>query len=430
MYISGWTAALVAFGVVPAVAMNSRDGAWLWLLLVVVVASIDAAIAPSPRGVGSRRRIPASVRLTEATEATLELVNTGRRRIRGAVRDAWQPSAGPTRTRHSFSLRPGEATSFHTALTPTRRGDRHAISVTVRSIGPLRLAGRQRTVPLDGTLRVLPEFASRRHLPSRLRRLREIDGRTAVQLKGAGSEFDSLREYVIGDDVRTIDWRATARRADVVVRTYRPERDRRVFIVLDTSRLSAGRVGGAPRLDASLEALLLLSALATRAGDRVQASAFDRTEQARVGATSGAALMSRLASALAPVESRLIEADWPAIVRLAQSRLSQRALVVLLTTVDASAVDNGLLEAVGALSRRHQVLIASVADPEVDQMLRGRGSADTLFGAAAAARAGIENDGVAARLRGLGAELLEALPDDLAPAVADRYLALKAAGRL
>jgi len=251
-----------------------------------------------------------------------------------------------------------------------------------------------------------------------------------VQLKGAGSEFDSLREYVIGDDVRTIDWRATARRADVVVRTYRPERDRRVFIVLDTSRLSAGRVGGAPRLDASLEALLLLSALATRAGDRVQASAFDRTEQARVGATSGASLMSRLASTLAPVESRLIEADWPAIVRLAQSRLSQRALVVLLTTADASSVDNGMLEAVGALSRRHQVLIASVADPEVGEMLSGRGSTDALFGAAAAARAGLENDGIGARLRGFGAEVLEALPDDLAPAVADRYLALKAAGRL
>ena len=96
---------------------------------------------------------------------------------------------------------------------------------------------------------------------------------------------DSLREYVIGDDVRTIDWRGTARRADVVVRTFRPERDRRVFIVLDTSRLSAGRVGDTPRLDASIEAVLLLSALASRAGDRVQVTAFDREEQARAAGT-------------------------------------------------------------------------------------------------------------------------------------------------
>src|SRR5690606_22376150 len=193
--------------------------------------------------------------------------------------------AGASDTRHKLSLAGGETATFTTRLTPTRRGDRRSVGVTIRTSGLLRLAGRQRTMPLVDTLRVLPEFKSRRHLPSRLARLREIDGRTAVQLKGAGSEFDSLREYVIGDDVRTIDWRATARRADVVVKTYRPERDRRVFIVLDTSRLSAGRVGDEPRLDASIEATLLLSALASRAGDRVQVTAFDRSEQARAAAT-------------------------------------------------------------------------------------------------------------------------------------------------
>jgi uncharacterized protein (DUF58 family) len=285
-------------------------------------------------------------------------------------------------------------------------------------------------MPLVDTLRVLPEFKSRRHLPSRLARLREIDGRTAVQLKGAGSEFDSLREYVIGDDVRTIDWRATARRADVVVRTYRPERDRRVFIVLDTSRLSAGRVGDTPRLDASIEATLLLAALASRAGDRVQVTAFDRDEQARAAATTGAALMTRLATALAPVESRLVEPDWPAVARLARERLSQRALVVLLTTVEVSAIDSGLLEATAALAHRHQVVVASVSDPEVEELLRERGSVDALYGAAAAARTGIEVDAVGARLRSLGADVLTALPDDLAPVLADRYLALKAAGKL
>ena len=91
-------------------------------------------------------------------------------------------------------------------------------------------------------MRVLPRFSSRKHLPSRLARLRELDGRTSVMIRGQGTEFDSLREYVRGDDVRSIDWRASARRADVVVRTWRPERDRRVMIVLDTGRTSAVRV--------------------------------------------------------------------------------------------------------------------------------------------------------------------------------------------
>lgn len=430
MYITGWTVLITAFGAVPAALLSSRNAAWLWLLGVALLVALDIAMAASPTAIGVRRRVPASVRLTERTSASLDVLNTGKRRARGALRDAWQPSAGASSTRHAFTLKGGDGASYVTTLTPTRRGDRKAVGVTVRTAGPLRLAGRQRTLPLVDTLRVLPEFASRRHLPSRLARLREIDGRTAVQLKGAGSEFDSLREYVIGDDVRSIDWRATGRRADVVVRTYRPERDRRVFIVLDTSRLSAARVGDAPRLDASIEATLLLSALASRAGDRVQVSAFDRTEHARAAATTGAGLMTRLATALATVDSELVEPDWPAITRLTRERLSQRALVVLLTTVDVSAIDSGLLEAVAALSRRHQVVVASVADPEVGDLLRARGDLPSLYGAAAAARSGIEADAVASRLRTFNAEVLTALPDDLAPALADRYLALKASGKL
>ena len=123
---------------------------------------------------------------------------------------------------------------------------------------------------------VLPPFASRVFLPERLARLRQLDGLVAARVRGQGTEFDSLREYVPGDDVRSIDWRATARGGAVAVRTWRPERDRRILVVLDTSRVSAGRVGDVPRLDAAIDATLLLTALAGRAGDRVELLAFDR----------------------------------------------------------------------------------------------------------------------------------------------------------
>ena len=104
---------------------------------------------------------------------------------------------------------------------------------------------------MPASVRILPPFLSRKHLPSRLAKLRELDGAIPVLIRGQGTEFDSLREYVVGDDVRSIDWRATARRADVVVRTWRPERDRRVVIVLDTGRTSAGRVGVDPTAERS-----------------------------------------------------------------------------------------------------------------------------------------------------------------------------------
>lgn len=429
MHITGWTVALAALGAIPAALAESRNVAWLWIIGVVALALLDVWMAPRTSRVGVRRQAPGAVRLSQSVRTTLDVANLGRRRIRGAVRDAWQPSAGAASTRHAFSLAPGEVQSFGTMLRPTRRGDRQAGAVTVRTYGPLRLAGRQRSIEAPAHVRVLPEFASRRHLPSRLVQLREIDGRTAVRLKGAGSEFDSLREYVIGDDVRSIDWRGTARRGEVVVRTYRPERDRRVVIALDTARLSAARVGDAPRLDASIEATLLLGALASHAGDRVQATAFDRVERARA-ASSGPQLMAELADALATVEPSLLEPDWPALVRLVQSRVSQRSLVVLLTTVDTSAMDSGLIEAVAALQRRHQVLVGSVEDPELGAMLADRSDAEAAYGAGAAARAMLEREAAATRLRQLGAEVVLSLPDDLAPAVCDRYLALKAAGRL
>lgn len=426
-----WRAVVLAALGLPVVLLVPATGTvLLWTLLVVVACVVDIALAASPRQVGVRRDVPASVRLSERATSTLTLSNLGRRRLRGLVRDAWPPSTAALVDRHPLDVPAGEGTRVRTVLVPTRRGDAHADRVTVRTVGPLRLAGRQASMTVPGRLRVLPEFASRRHLPSRLSRLKELDGRAAVQVRGPGTEFDSLREYVIGDDVRSIDWRATARRSDVVVRTWRPERDRRVLIVLDTGRTSAVRVLDAPRIDASIEAALLLAALATKAGDRVELVVFDRRVRGRVAGATGPRVMAAFADTLALAEPALVETDWPGVVAQVRERLSQRALVVLLTALDPSAVEQGLLGVIGQLTDRHQVVLASVADPEVDALRTDRDGAAAVFDAAAAERVGLERAAVAVRLRQRGAEVLEALPDDLAPRLADTYLALKAAGRL
>ena len=426
-----WRAVLlVALGLVPALLVPAPFTVLAWFLLVLVACAVDLALAASPRQVALRRSLPASVRLSEATRSTLTVTNRSPRRLRALVRDAWQPSAGAWPNRHQVSLPPGESRRVVTPLRPTRRGDRLADRVTIRSFGPMRLAARQLSLDVPGRLRVLPEFASRRHLPSRLARLRELDGRTAVQIRGAGTEFDSLREYVIGDDVRSIDWRATARRSDVVVRTWRPERDRRVLLVLDTGRLAAGRIGDLPRIDASIEAALLLAALASRAGDRVDLIAFDRRVRIQVAGANGPRLMPAVADALATADPALVETDWPGVVAAVQQRMSRRALVVLLTSLEPAAVESGLLPVVGPLAHEHTVVLASVADPEVASLRQGRDSAADVYDAAAAERTELERAAVTIRLRQRGVEVVDALPDDLAPRLADTYLALKAAGRL
>jgi len=430
MYLSWPTVALAGLALPLGVATASGAVVWLWLMGVGLLVAIDVALAPSPRALAARREVPKSVRRLENVTASVIVANPTHRRVRGLMRDAWQPSAGAPPTRHVLDLPPGEMRRFHTPLTPTRRGDLHGGPVVVRVSGPLRLAGRQLSIPVRTTLRVLPEFASRRHLPSRLARLRELDGRSAVRIRGAGSEFDSLREYVIGDDVRSIDWRATARRSDVVVRTWRPERDRRVFILVDTSRHAAVRVGDQPRLDTSIEATLLLAALASKAGDRVEVVAFDRTVRARVQGVSGPALLAALADQLAPIEPRLVEADWSAAAALIGNALSQRALVAVLTSIDPAAIESGMLRALAPVAATHQVVIASADDPEVIEMMAARGDALDVYGAAAATRFDLERRGVADRLRKNRIDIVSAGPDEIAPKLADRYLELKAAGRL
>ncbi|MDR1118180.1 MAG: DUF58 domain-containing protein [Bifidobacteriaceae bacterium] len=422
--------AALAFGLAP-LALAPRWATVLgWTALVAAAAVFDAAAAVSPRALTvARGRLPA-IRLTDTAVSVLTVSNPAGRAARLLVRDAWPASAGAAREVSRLTVPAGEARRASVQLHPQRRGDFEADLVTVRSFGPLGMAGRQRSVAAAGRLRVLPEFRSRRELPSRLARLREMDGRAASQVRGEGTEFDSLREYALGDDVRSIDWRASARAEHVMVRTWRPERDRRVLIVLDTSRWAAGRVGDQTRLDAGIEVALLLGAVAAAGGDRVQLLAADRVLRAQASPAAGASPLAAFADRLATVEPALVEANWTRISGLIRARVRQRALVVLATSTDPALVEVGLAPVLESLLRRHVVMVAAVRDPGAAELRAARDDSDALYDAAAAERRHLAVTAMEARLRSMGAHVVTALPDALAPAVADAYLSLKAAGRL
>lgn len=431
MFLTGRVALLATLAaVVVGVAVPSVGGVLLVSAVVLVLVAVDIALAGSVRALRVTRQGDQAVRLGQSARVWVAVTNTGSRRVRGLLRDAWQPSAGASADRAEVDLATGQRARYERTLTPTRRGDRRADNVTIRSFGPLGLAGRQGSHPAAWHVRVLPPFHSRRHLPSRLARLRELDGRSAVRIRGAGTEFDSLREYVIGDDTRSIDWRATARRGDVVVRTWRPERDRHVLIVLDTGRTSAGRVGDAPRLDSAMDAALLVAALAGRAGDRVDLLAYDRRVRVAVEKPSAGELLPRLVDGLATVEPELLETDHRRMVAEILQRAGRHAFVVLFTSLDAGGVEESLLPLLGRLTRRHTVLVASVADPRLDELALRRGDASAVYGAAAAEHDRIGRARVSELLIRHGAHVVATGPDDLPPAVADAYLELKAAGRL
>ncbi|MGW5068021.1 DUF58 domain-containing protein [Streptomyces cyaneofuscatus] len=437
MALTGRTALLAALGSLP---VGILAPSWTGMLAVNAPLSLailcDYALAAPVRTLRFTRSGDTSVRLGDAANVQLTVTNSSRRRLRAQLRDAWPPSSWPTGTeqaasRHTLTVPPGEQRRLTTVLRPTRRGDRQAERITVRSYGPLGLAARQGNHRVPWTVRVLPPFTSRKHLPSRLARLRELDGRTSVLTRGEGTEFDSLRAYVPGDDTRSIDWRATARQSAVAVRTWRPERDRHILIVLDTGRTSAGRVGDVPRLDAAMDATLLLTALATRAGDRVDLLAYDRRVRARVqGRTSAGDVLATVVDTLASLEPELVETDARGLSTTALSAAPRGSLIVLLTSLEAAPIEEGLLPLLPQLTQRHTVLLAAVSDPRIEEMAKARGTVDAVYDAAAGTQAQAERRSTAEKLQRHGVVVVDATPDTIAPALADAYLALKAAGRL
>lgn len=434
--LTGRSALLAALGSLP---VGILAPSWTGMLAVNAPLSLailwDYALAAPVRPLRFTRSGDTTVRLGDSAEVQLTVVNPSRRRLRAHLRDAWPPSSwfpgtDQAASRHTLNVPPGERRRVTTVLRPTRRGDRQAEQITVRSYGPLGLAARQGSHRVPWKVRVLPPFTSRKHLPSRLARLRELDGRTSVLTRGEGTEFDSLRAYVPGDDTRSIDWRATARQSAVAVRTWRPERDRHVLVVLDTGRTSAGRVGDVPRLDASMDAALLLTALATRAGDRVDLLAYDRRVRAQVRGRAAGEVLSAMVDALAPLEPELVETDARGLSAAALTNAPRRSLIVLLTSLDPAPVEEGLLPVLPRLTQRHTVLLAAVRDPHIEAMASARGTVDAIYEAAAGARAKAARDRTADQLQRHGMVVVDATPNSLAPALADAYLALKAAGRL
>ena len=433
MFFTWRMPALTGFGTVPVILLTGAGlNPWLlapgWVLLVVILALVDTLLAPDPKRLRVSRTVPSRLLLGQRAQTELRLHNTGQRGIIGWVRDAWQPTAGAPSTRARVRIPPDSTWKVEIPLLPRRRGEIRSDFVVVRAQGPIGLAGRQRLIESPGRLRVLPAFTSRKHLPSRLTRLRELDGNTRVNMRGQGTEFDSLREYVRGDDVRSIDWRATARSQTTMLRTWRPERDRHVVIVIDTGRTAAVRIGDGTRLDAAIEAALLLAALATAAGDHVHVVMFDRALRARVTRVEGPMLLPTLIDAIAPVQAQLIDTDWDAVRAVIDSLTSRASLVVLLTAQDAPDSARSFLGALPVLTARTRVLVGSTtgeAAPVPAQV-----DAVDVYREAAAERAQSEAALVGSAMTRAGAISITGTPENLPPRVADRYLELKAAGLL
>jgi uncharacterized protein (DUF58 family) len=409
---------------------------WPPLLLanavLLAAALVDALLATDPSRVEVQRDLPPVMSLGTSGELTWTLRNPTRRTLRIAGADAVAPSLRATTRRLSGKVPAGARLHRTTALRPTRRGRFELPGMVLRVDGPLGLGARQRTVELPAVLRVHPPFRSREEAELRINRARILEiGLRSARGRGGGTEFDQLREYGVDDDVRRIDWAATARAGRTMVRTYRAERNQTVLVLLDTGRTMAGRVADVPRVEHAIDAALCLTAVATRLGDKLGLLTFDRDIGAVLPARSSRDQLGRVAEAVYAIEPELVESDYAGAFAHTLARFRRRSLIILLTDLVEQAVGESLLPALPVLTRQHLVIVAAVQDPDVAAW--SEEAPDDVAGAyrAAAATAALgERRRAAARLRGLGATVVDARPGALAAELADTYLDLKAAGRL
>ncbi len=401
--------------------------------LLAIGCAVDVILATDPSQVGVTRQAPSTVTLgSGGADVSWRVSNPGRRALHVGVADELAPSLHPATRRIRVTVPPLGAATAHTTLDPTRRGRFAPSEVVVRVDGPLGLMVRQRRRSSPGVIRVLPVFRSRKEAELRVERAQLLEiGLRSARGRGGGTEFDSLRDYSVDDDVRRIDWAATARSRHAIVRTYRAERNQQVVVLLDNGRVMAGQVGGVPRIEWAMDAAMALTTVATRLGDRCGLVTFDRAVRAVVPPGQGSSQLGRVTDALYDLDPQLVESDYRGAFAATVARFRRRALLVLVTELAEEAMTETLVPALPLLLARHLVVVASVADPDVTRWAAAApADATSAYRTAAAVAALGRRSRAAALLEGLGASVVDAPPDALAARLADAYLRVKADGRL
>jgi uncharacterized protein (DUF58 family) len=326
-------------------------------------------------------------------------------------------------------LTPSEAESALTAELIGRRRGRHALAVPVARVrGPLGLGAWTHRSGEETELLVYPDLPGARRLAASIRQGRFRDeGRRTRGPIGLGTDFDTLRDYSPDDDIRQVNWLATARLGRPISNQFRLERDRDVICLVDCGRLTAAPVGDATRLDVAIDAAVAVATVAEELGDRCGAVAFDAQLRAVVAPRHAGA--RRVVEALFDLEPVSVDSDYERAFREVTRR--KRAFVVVFTDLIEPTAAGPLVDALPVLARHHSVAVASIADPDLRALVSAEPHAvGDVYRAAVGLDVLNARAAVVAELRHAGADVIEADPQRLAAACVSAYLRAKARARL
>ena len=397
-----------------------------WILVLVLDAWRAAGVDRDAIEVG--REAPPAFSLGRALPVRYRWQNRATRPVVLRVRERFPaPFGAGWDAERSLRLAPGAVAWEEATLRPVARGHAREGVLHLRLRSPWGLCWRQWQRPLPWKATVYPSLveAAVRALPTQAQRRRE-SGLRNVRRLGEGRVFESLREWVPGDDTRTIDWKATARRGKAMARQYEDERRQHVLIAIDAGRMLTAEVQGRARLESVVDAALQLAYAAIEHDDNVGLLVFADEVQAWVPPGRGKRALRQVLEGLATVQGKLVEPDYPAAFAWLAARNRKRALTVVFTDVIDRTASDALVAQVGSLRPRHLPLAVVLRNPELDRLAAARAATTAeAFERATAEELLQAREDAIADLRGRGVVILDVPPAGAAKAVVDQYTLLK-----
>ena len=420
---------LAGFVFVPAAWIDRRLLLVLvaWNVAVLAAWVFDVRALPPPGALTVIRNWPSVLTLSVSRQIHLQVTNDGDAMIAAWVTDLPHPLLRATPCELAMEIPAHAAGDAFYDVTPAVRGDLQMGNAAVRYRGSLGLAECWGTAPIAQLVRVYPDIAVSTRGSLALVRARQFAiERRRVRTFGIGRDFEGLREFQEGDELRDVCWTATARRGRLITRTYQPERSQTVWIVVDTGRLMRARDGTQTRLDSAVAAGFALARVVTAAGDRVGLLAYGRGAQQRVAPGSGALQLRTILDALAIARAAAVEADHAGAASAIRTIQKRRALIVWLTDVAETNAVPEVVESAARLVPEH-VLLFVVARPRELADLASCEPTDVrdLFRVVAAQEMMERRTRLLSDLRERGAVAVEVPSPELAGSVIDRYLGVK-----
>jgi uncharacterized protein (DUF58 family) len=398
-----------------------------WDAIVVIAWGIDLASLPKVKQLSITRRWSSAAALSVPTNIELILENKSRLPIRATLIDNVPPHLRLEAPQLALKCRGRGESTVSYAIQPSRRGDAELGAVYVRYQSPFQIAERWALAHTEQKICVYPNLEEARQQSVYLIRSRQIEmEKRHTRIRGAGREFESLREYREGDEFRDICWTAAARRGKLVTRLFQIERSQTIWLVIDAGRLMRARTAGLSKLDVSVNAALSLAEVALGTGDRVGLLAYGRQVQKRMLPYRGSAHLRQMIQQLAYVHEEGLEGDHLQAVSALLSTQKRRSLVVWLTDFPETAMTPEVIDAASEAASRHLVLFVVIGQPDLAALAASEpDSVTNMYRTTAAQEALHRREVLLGKLRQRGALAVEVRSAMASATVVNSYLQVK-----